>query len=170
MINGITPFSSNKEIYDAIKSHFSGTYDYILIGDRDGKMLEPEVWNILKPRLLEFLETEFRVYREYRDYCRSGDWVFTDKTRDWDLKYVNFGPGKRELKTLVAIYKTSDGNHMWVIRNISDFCDPNFEANYSARLRDRELEKVTAKINKIMDKLGELLDEQERLKKKRGNI
>ena len=52
-------------------------------------------------------------------------------------------------------------------RSLPDFLDPDFETNYAERLRNKALEAVTEKINKLMDTLGSLIEEQEKLQKEK---
>lgn len=168
---GLGSWATNREIYDYLRTKYSGSKEYIIVGEECysvSERKEPEVWLILGGRIRDFIIKEYEIYTTYRtDYKRSGDLIFS-QFPDFEVIGVNFGQGIRENKTMTVFIKYGEaGDFWWVARNIADFLDPNFETSYPARIRDKRLETVTNKINQTLDLLGKLLEEQERLQKKK---
>ena len=181
-------YSSNEEIYKELKERYVGSYEYILVGNKSAPgdylidIVEEDAWKILAPRVRDFLVKEYKIYCTYRkDYRRCTDWVFERFLDSFEVYCINFGQGYRNNKTMTIVVeipivdpisaRTVTYDHTWITRNISDFLDPDFETNYATRIGDKQLEKITEKINKTMDYLGKLLEEQERLQnKKRENL
>lgn len=178
-------YSSNEEIYKELRERYVGSYEYILVGNKSGPgdIVEEDIWKLLAPRVRDFLVKEYKIYCTYRrDYRRCTDWVFEKFLDSFEVSCINFGQGNRNNKTMTVVVefpiidhpisaRTITYDYAWITRNISDFLDPDFETNYATRIGDKQLERITEKINKTMDYLGKLLEEQERLQnKKRENL
>ena len=171
---------SAREIYYELKAKHAKVYDYLLVGeDWHRKVRFEDEWKIIKPALEEFIQREYEIYHTYRNYTRYSDWFMgymQDKKYNFEIVGVNFGIGRRENnKTMTIIYTRDDikwdgkreKSRGTFSRSLTDFLDPDFETNYTNRLRDKALETVTAKINKLMDTLGSLIEEQEKLQKEK---
>jgi len=171
---------SAREVYYELKAKHSKSYEYLLVGeDWYGTMHFADEWKIIKPALIDFVKKEYKIYHTYRNYTRYSDWFMgyvEDEKYNFEIVGVNLGIARRENnKTMVIIFARdelrSDGkverSKGTFSRSIPDFLDPDFELNYSERLRDKALESVTGKINKLMDTLGCLIEEQEKLQKEK---
>lgn len=172
---------SAREVYYELKAKNSKLYDYLFVGsDWSGGMHYEDEWKIIKTALEDFVEKEYKIYHTYRNYTRSSDWFrryLEDEKYDFDIIGVNLGIARRENnKTMVIIFAfnelTLDGKVIKRVkgtftRSIPDFLDPDFETHYAERLRNKALETVTEKINKLMDTLGSLIEEQEKLQKEK---
>lgn len=169
---------SAREVYYELKAKNSKLYDYLFVGsDWSGKMHYEDEWKIIKTALEDFVKKEYKIYHTYRNYTRYSDWFMgylEDEKYNFDIIGVNLGIARRENnKTMVIIFArnefTLDGKvertKGTFSRSIPDFLDPDFETNYTERLRNKALEAVTEKINKLMDTLGSLIEEQEKLQK-----
>ena len=146
-----------------------------------GETYNSDIWNVLKPRITAFLEKEYEIYHKYRkgeSYNRASDWWkrATERKEDVRLDGVNLGVYEkdRDYKTMVLVFsydysspKGRSRSYFTICKSLQDFLDPDFETNYVIRLRDKKLERVTNKINKLMDTLGELLEEQQKLQKEK---
>lgn len=171
---------SAREIYYELKAKNSKLYDYLFVGsDWHGKMYYEDEWKIIKTALEDFVKKEYKIYHTYRNYTRYSDWFMgylEDEKYDFDIIGVNFGIARRKNnKTMVIIFArnnltlggTVERTKGTFTRSLPDFLDPDFETNYTERLRNKALETVTGKINKLMDTLGSLIEEQEKLQKEK---
>ena len=158
---------SNKELLDLIKTLESTEYNRVWVSEDKNK----EIWKELKIRIEVFLRIKNRVHKKYyhtniypSPYCKSERCTI-------EYAYILTSKAAKRFEVTIRC-EECDVHAAWCyceyIR-ISDFCNPNFELEYSKEQKEKRLEYLDAAIEKKLVQMGALLAEQDKIKKEEGD-
>lgn len=168
---------TNKEIIEQLKSLEPNTLyvGHVIVGDwwedKSRGIELPKTWEVLKPRIEKFLSLKSSIHEKYYGTptypCQYG---ITESENVLAIpKYAQISKSARCKSMYVSIMVFIDGEYRWCYGeriSYEDFYDIyKFEEKYSKELRGKRLKTIKESQERLLVKLGKLVDEQDRLER-----
>lgn len=166
---------TNKQLIDYLRSlpdnYGYGSTEHVAIGNiSDRRQEHMEFWNILKPRLFDFLYIRSSLHEKYK-----GTPTFPYRGYTSELMYAVVNKRKSAIEMWVTV-KVDDTNmgRCWCYNEkirMPDFYDiPGFIKREGSKLRNARLGKAKEELEKYKKKVMRLEKEISRLEKEEGKL